>query len=261
LAFVDLTRDPLDQAGSHVPLDLRPSMRSTRVASVAERNPAAVQAMFDRLASRYDLVNTILSGGSDARWRRRTARAAGLRAGSRALDVACGSGKLTRELLKATGSTGLVVGLDFSGSMLRVASGRGAGPTYVRGDALHLPFEDRAFDAVTVAFGLRNFADPERGLREMARVLRPGGRALVLEFVRPRPGPVGVVYRAYLRHGLPHVGGLISGQPRAYRYLSDSVDAYHTPAELLDLSARAGWRGSRIELLTQGTVGLLSGLV
>jgi demethylmenaquinone methyltransferase / 2-methoxy-6-polyprenyl-1,4-benzoquinol methylase len=229
------------------------------VAAVAERDPAAVQAMFDRLAGRYDLVNTILSGGSDARWRRRTARAAGLGAGGRALDVACGSGKLTRELLQAAGSTGLVVGLDFSQSMLRVASEHPGSPAYVRADALRLPFCDGAFDAVTVAFGLRNFADPEQGLREMARVLRPGGKALVLEFVRPRPGLVGSVYRAYLRHGLPRIGGLVSGQPRAYRYLSDTVDAYRAPEELLDLSARAGWRNPRIQLLTLGTVGMLSG--
>jgi demethylmenaquinone methyltransferase/2-methoxy-6-polyprenyl-1,4-benzoquinol methylase len=229
------------------------------VAAVAERDPAAVQAMFDRLASRYDVVNTILSGGSDARWRRRAAVAADLRAGGRGLDVACGSGKLTRELLKVAGPTGLVVGLDFSGSMLRVARGHAGGPAYVRGDALRLPFEDRAFDAVTVAFGLRNFADPEQGLREMARVLRPGGRALVLEFVRPRPGLVGGAYRAYLRHGLPRIGGLVSGQPAAYRYLSDTVDAYRAPEELLDLAGRAGWLDPRIDLLTLGTVGLLSG--
>jgi demethylmenaquinone methyltransferase / 2-methoxy-6-polyprenyl-1,4-benzoquinol methylase len=229
------------------------------VAAVAERDPKAVQAMFDRLASRYDLVNTILSGGSDARWRRRTARAAGLRGGGRALDVACGSGKLTRELLRATGTSGLVVGLDFSGGMLRVATEQAAGPTYVRGDALRLPFAEGAFDAVTVAFGLRNFADPERGLREMARVLKPDGRALVLEFVRPHGGLVGGAYRVYLRHGLPRLGGLVSGQPRAYRYLSDTVDSYHSPEQLLDLAERAGWRDPRIELLTLGTVGLLSG--
>jgi demethylmenaquinone methyltransferase/2-methoxy-6-polyprenyl-1,4-benzoquinol methylase len=112
---------------------------------------------------------------------------------------------------------------------------------------------------VTVAFGLRNFADPEGGLREMRRVLRPGGRAVVLEFVRPRPGPVGAAYRAYLVHVLPLVGGWVSGDGAAYRYLSQTVDAYRTPAELVALAGAAGWREPRIELLTLGTVGILTG--
>ncbi|MBO0684323.1 MAG: ubiquinone/menaquinone biosynthesis methyltransferase [Candidatus Dormibacteraeota bacterium] len=215
--------------------------------------------MFDRVAGRYDLVNTILSGGSDARWRRRTGRAAGLELGGRALDVACGSGKLSRELLRTAAADGLVVGLDFSEGMLEVARCGGHGPAFVRGDALDLPFPDGIFDAVTIAFGLRNLAGQERGLREMARVLRPGGRGLVLEFVRPARGPVGSLYRAYLRHGLPRIGGLVSGQPQAYRYLSDTVDAYHSPEELVELAVRAGWQEPRIELLTFGTVGLLSG--
>jgi demethylmenaquinone methyltransferase/2-methoxy-6-polyprenyl-1,4-benzoquinol methylase len=227
---------------------------------VGERDAAAVQAMFDRIAKRYDLANTILSGGSDGRWRRTTAKAAALGAGGRALDVACGSGKLTRQLATMTGPTGLVVGLDFSSGMLRVASGSGAGPSYVRADALRLPFAGGVFDAVTVAFGLRNLADPEQGLREMARVLKPGGRGLVLEFVRPRRGIVGGVYRAYLRHGLPRIGGWLSGQPQAYRYLSDTVDSYRAPGELVELAARAGWQEPGIELLSLGTVGLLSGI-
>lgn len=214
--------------------------------------------MFDRLAGRYDLVNTVLSGSSDGRWRRRTARAARLAADGRALDVACGSGKLTLVLQKAA-RKGLVVGLDFSASMLRTAVRTAPGPAYVRGDALRLPFGDGSFDAVTVAFGLRNFADPDRGLREMLRVLRPGGRALVLEFVRPGRGPIGRIYRAYLRHLLPRVGGLLSGEPDAYRYLVATVDSYHTPAELVELASGAGWRDASIELLTLGTVGLLAG--
>src|SRR5438309_1462623 len=110
--------------------------------------------MFDRLARRYDLVNTILSGGADARWRRKTARTARLPADGRALDVACGSGKLTRELQRALGPAGLAVGLDFSAGMLRIAGRHAGGPVYVRGDALRLPFGDAGFDAVTVAFGL-----------------------------------------------------------------------------------------------------------
>jgi demethylmenaquinone methyltransferase / 2-methoxy-6-polyprenyl-1,4-benzoquinol methylase len=214
--------------------------------------------MFDRLAGRYDLLNTILSGGADGRWRRRTAAAARLAAGGRALDVACGSGKLTAALRRHA-RAGLVVGLDFSASMLREAARRSPGPAYIRGDALLLPFPDGTFEAVTIAFGLRNLADPELGMREMRRVLRPDGVALVLEFVRPQPGLLGRLYRAYLVHALPRIGGLLSGQPAAYRYLSSTVDSYRTPDDLVAMARRAGWEGVRIELLTLGTVGLLSG--
>ena len=214
--------------------------------------------MFDRIAGRYDLLNTILSFGADARWRRRGARAASMPLDGRALDVACGSGKLTRELHRLA-TKGLVVGLDFSGPMLRVAATGAPGPSYVRGDGLRLPFADETFDAATVAFGLRNFADPEKGLREMRRVLRPGGRAVVLEFVRPRRGAVGAAYRAYLVHVLPQVGGWVSGDRAAYRYLSQTVDAYRTPEQLVQLASNAGWREPRIELMTLGTVGLLTG--
>ncbi len=224
-----------------------------------ERDAAAVQAMFDRLAGRYDLLNTVLSGGSDGRWRRAAARSTGLRPGGRALDVACGSGKLALELVKLGAPGGLVVGLDFSAGMLEVAAARAPGPRYVRGDALGLPFADAAFDATTIAFGLRNLADPGRGLSEMLRVTRPGGRVVVLEFVKPRPTLAGRTYRAYLAHGLPRIGGLVSGQPRAYRYLSDTIDSYRSPEELLALARGAGWHRPTIRLLTLGTVGLLAG--
>lgn len=226
---------------------------------MSERDPAAVESMFDRIADRYDLLNTVLSGGSDARWRRLAARATGLRGHGSALDVACGSGRLAVELSRLAGPSGQVVGLDFSARMLRVASKGGVGPSYVRGDALALPFPDGTFDAATIAFGLRNLADPVRGLREMLRVLRPGGRAVVLEFVRPRPGPVGGLYRAYLRTVLPAVGRVVSGDAGAYRYLSDTIDSYRTPAELMELARGAGWHQPSIRLLTLGTVGLLAG--
>ncbi|MDQ6773780.1 MAG: ubiquinone/menaquinone biosynthesis methyltransferase [Candidatus Dormibacteraeota bacterium] len=214
--------------------------------------------MFDLLAGRYDLLNTILSGGSDERWRRAAAAAAGLRPGGLALDVACGSGRLALALERASAGA-RVIALDFSSGMLQVAARRAPGPAYVRGDGLSLPFADEAFDAVTVAFGLRNYAQPEVGLREMLRVLRPGGLAVVLEFVQPRPGLAGRAYRFYLRQGLPRIGGLVSGQPRAYRYLSETVDAYRRPEELVGMAAAAEWREPRIRLLTLGTVGLLTG--
>ncbi len=223
---------------------------------MSERDPAAVRSMFDRLAGRYDLLNTLLSGGSDARWRRAAARATGLQPGGRALDVATGSGKLAEELRKLGGR---VTGLGFSAGMLAVPAAGAPGPAYVRGDALALPFPDGSFDAATIAFGLRNLADPERGLAEMRRVLRPGGRAVVLEFIKPRQTIPGRVYRAYLAHALPRIGGLVSGQPRAYRYLSETIDPYRTPEDLLGLARAAGWLQPTIRLLTLGTVGILTG--
>ena len=213
--------------------------------------------MFDRIARRYDLVNTVLSGGTDASWRRKAARETGLKAGGSALDVACGSGKLTADLARVAGPAGRVVGLDFSVEMLEVARREHPGIKFVEGDALSLPFDDATFDASTIAFGLRNLADPIRGLREMLRVVKR--RAVVLEFVRPPKGPVGTAYRLYLKALLPAIGGAISGQPSAYRYLSDTVDSYRTPGELQAMATAAGWMNVSYEGLAMGTVGIVSG--
>jgi demethylmenaquinone methyltransferase / 2-methoxy-6-polyprenyl-1,4-benzoquinol methylase len=215
--------------------------------------------MFDRIARRYDLVNTVLSMGIDAGWRRRAARETGIVAGGSALDVACGSGKLTAELSRIAAPGGRVVGLDFSPQMLEVARHDHPNIEFMEGDALKLPFDDAIFDASTIAFGLRNLADPVLGLREMLRVVKPSGRAVVLEFVRPPRGLIGGAYRLYLRTLLPAIGGLLSGEPSAYRYLSDTVDSYRTPEELSAMAARAGWSGVRFQSLAMGTVGILSG--
>ena len=215
--------------------------------------------MFDRIAHRYDRVNTVLSAGTDSGWRRRAARETGLRPGGSALDVACGSGKLTAELAKIAGDAGRVVGLDFSSQMLDVARRNHPRLEFMQGDAVSLPFDDASFDASSIAFGLRNLADPIRGLREMLRVVKPGGRAVVLEFVRPPRGVVGGAYRVYLRTLLPAVGGLLSGEPSAYRYLSDTVDSYRSPGELADMVMRAGWSHVRFHALAMGTVGVLAG--
>ena len=213
--------------------------------------------MFDRIAGRYDLVNSVLSLGTDGGWRRRAARETGLAPGGSALDVACGSGKLTAELARVAGAHGRVVGLDFSPEMPVIARRDHPGLEFMEGDALNLPFGDGSYDVSTIAFGLRNLADPVRGLREMARVVTK--RAVVLEFVKPPRGPVGGAYRLYLRTVLPAVGGAISGQPSAYRYLSDTVDSYRTPDELRSLAREAGWSDVRFIPLAAGTVGLLGG--
>jgi demethylmenaquinone methyltransferase/2-methoxy-6-polyprenyl-1,4-benzoquinol methylase len=215
--------------------------------------------MFDRIARRYDLVNTVLSGGTDGGWRRRAARATGLKPGGSALDVACGSGKLTAELARIAGGDGRVAGLDFSAQMLAIARRDHPGIEFLEGDALKLPFDDASFDASTIAFGLRNLADPVRGLREMQRVVKPGGRSVVLEFVRPPKNLVGGAYRLYLRTLLPAIGGALSGQPAAYRYLSDTVDSYRSPEELREMAAAAGWSEVSYSGLAMGTVGIVSG--
>lgn len=213
--------------------------------------------MFDRIASRYDLVNTVLSAGTDGGWRRRAACETRLQPGGSALDVACGSGKLTAQLARLAAPAGRVVGLDFSPQMLEVARRRYPTIEFIEADALSLPFDDGRFDAATIAFGLRNLADPIRGLREMTRVAR---RAVVLEFVRPPGGMAGRAYRIYLRTLLPTVGGWLSGEPSAYRYLSDTVDAYRTPTELEEMAGQAGWSDVRFHSLAMGTVGILSGM-
>ena len=215
--------------------------------------------MFDRFAGRYDMVYTVLSVGIDGGWRRRAARETEIRAGGSALDVACGSGKLSAELARLAGPGGGIVGIDFSPKMLEIARRDHPSITFVEGDALQLPFDDASFDASTIAFGLRNLADPVRGMREMVRVVKRGGRAVVLEFVRPPRGAIGGAYRIYLLKVLPAIGGAISGQPFAYRYLSDTVHDYRTLGELADMAMQAGWRDVRYHGLTLGTVGLLSG--
>lgn len=215
--------------------------------------------MFDRIARRYDLVNTVLSGGVDGGWRRRAARATDVKAGGSALDVACGSGKLTAVLAGIVGPQGRVVGLDFSPQMLAIARHDHPALEFLEGDALNLPFDDASFDASTIAFGLRNLSDPVRGLREMLRVVKPGGRAVVLEFVRPPKNLVGSAYRFYLRTILPAIGGAISGQPAAYRYLSDTVDSYRTPEELRAMAGAAGWKNVRFQPLAMSTVAVVGG--
>jgi len=226
----------------------------------AARDARRVRAMFDRIAPGYDRANTVLSFGRDRTWRRRAANAAAPPRGGAALDVACGTGQLTLELRDRVGAGGRVVGLDFSERMLAVARAAHPSIEWVQGDATSLPFEDSSFDAATTAFGLRNLAYPKKGLAEMKRVVRPHGRLVVLEFLRPPHGLVGRTYELYLRHALPRLGGWVAGDREAYRYLSDTVDSYLTGEQLLELADGAGWQRPQLWRLNLGTVALMRGV-
>jgi demethylmenaquinone methyltransferase/2-methoxy-6-polyprenyl-1,4-benzoquinol methylase len=216
-----------------------------------EKQPHEVAAMFDGVARRYDLTNSVLSFGLDRSWRRVTREALRLTPGERVLDLAAGTAVSSVELARSGAS---VVACDFSLGMLR--EGRGRGVPLVAGDALSLPFRDGAFDAVTISFGLRNVADPEQALREMARVTRPGGRLTVCEFSRPTFAPLRTVYVEYLMRALPSVARTVSSNPDAYVYLAESIRAWPDQARLAALVATAGWESVQWRNLTFGIVAL-----
>lgn len=203
---------------------------------------ARVRSMFDAIAPRYDLLNHVLSMNLDHGWRREAARAA-LEGGAttRVLDLCCGTGDLAIELARQSPTT-RVFGGDFSLPMLGRAARKAPLIPFAAADALHLPYRDASFDAVTMAFGFRNLADRDRGLRELARVLRPGGRAVVLEFVPPGRGLFGALFRFYLHHVLPRIGRAVSGDAAAYTYLPQSMEKFPAPDALLREFETAGFR-------------------
>ena len=220
--------------------------------------------MFGRIAGRYDLLNHLLSGNVDKSWRRLVARtlSSSLVDGARALDVACGTGDLSLTLARVGAAK--VVGLDFCRPMLEIArrkadGGFARGLPFVEGDALRLPFADESFDVVTIAFGLRNLAGVEEGLRELLRVLKAGGRVAVLEFSSPVvPGFRGL-FRFYFTRVLPRVGGLVSGSRGAYEYLPDSVSRFPDQKGLAALMLEAGFEGVEYRNLTGGIAALHTG--
>jgi demethylmenaquinone methyltransferase/2-methoxy-6-polyprenyl-1,4-benzoquinol methylase len=209
--------------------------------------------MFNRIARRYQLANTVMSMGMDRLWRRRASALVRQWKPARLLDVATGSGDLARVIEAASPDTE-VTGADFSAEMLAVARSLGS-QRLVEADALALPFEDGAFDAVTVAFGLRNMESWERALREMARVIRPGGHLLVLDFSIPGP-PLRTLYSLYLHHVLPRLAGWITGEADAYRYLGDSIELFPQGRDLCERIQTTGFSDAKFELLTGGIVTL-----
>lgn len=199
--------------------------------STVAKHPETIRSMFGSIAPVYDGLNHAFSLNIDKLWRRYAVRQAVRPSDRRILDIACGTGDLTLDLMHAAPRRCEVVGVDFCLPMLRLARRKGRGLPFLQGDGLRLPFADSSFDLVTIAFGLRNMADHKAGLREMCRVLRPGGRVAVLDFTTPPNPAVRAAYLAYFRHILPAVGDAVSGSS-AYRYLSRSVLEWPSPREL-----------------------------
>ena len=218
-----------------------------------DKAPEEVAAMFDDVAQRYDVTNTVLSMGQDRLWRKAVLAAVDPRVGEHVLDLAAGTGASTQSLA-ASGAD--VIACDFSLGMLR--AGRAARPelNFVAGDATQLPFAHHSFDAVTISFGLRNIVDPDAGLREMLRVCKPGGRLVVCEFSHPTQKAFRTVYTEYLMKALPSIATKMSSNPDAYVYLAESIRAWPNQRELAARIGSAGWERTAYRNLSGGIVAL-----
>jgi demethylmenaquinone methyltransferase/2-methoxy-6-polyprenyl-1,4-benzoquinol methylase len=243
-------------------------------ASISEPTPLPIPAeswkMFDRIAPTYDALNRLLSAGIDRRWRRAVAgELPPAPRQLRLLDVATGTGDQLLELLEAApGRFAAATGIDPAAAMLARARTKprprllGAPrPQWIEGSVLDLPWDGAAFDVATMSFGIRNVADPVAGLREIRRVLVPGGRALILEFALPEQAAVRAAYLTYFRHVLPFLGGLVSGDGPAYRYLNRTVEEFPSGEDFLDWMTQAGFVRPRFHALTFGIACLYVGEV
>jgi demethylmenaquinone methyltransferase/2-methoxy-6-polyprenyl-1,4-benzoquinol methylase len=227
-----------------------------------DKKPAEVAAMFDALAGRYDLMNDILSMGQVRLWRRRVQSILAAGPGDRVLDLAAGTGTSSASFAKSGAD---VVACDFSLGMLQSGRARAAKSdpyqdktrgrvAFAAGDALHLPFKDGAFDAVTISFGLRNVHGTREALQEMRRVTRPGGRLVVCEFSEITIAPLDMVYRRYLMGALPAIARRVARNPVAYEYLAESITDWPAQRDLADVISAAGWSSVRWRNLTMGVV-------
>jgi demethylmenaquinone methyltransferase/2-methoxy-6-polyprenyl-1,4-benzoquinol methylase len=219
-----------------------------------------VQAMFDRIARVYDLMNSVMTVGLHHRWRERAADMAAVGAGDRALDVATGTGDLAVVLKRRVGPEGEVVGSDFSEGMLELARAKAGDVEFERANALDLPYQDDSFDAATVGFGARNFSDLARGLAEMARVVRPGGRVVVLELTTPERPPLAWFFRLWFDRLVPLMGRL-AGDPDAYSYLPSSVRRFPSARGLAAAMSAVGLVRVRWVVTAGGIIAIHSGQV
>jgi demethylmenaquinone methyltransferase/2-methoxy-6-polyprenyl-1,4-benzoquinol methylase len=223
-----------------------------------------VNRMFDRVAGNYDALNSVMTAGLHHRWRQRAAAQAELSAGDSALDICCGTGDLALELAGRVSPGGHVVACDFSEPMLdlareKAAERQAAGVRFEWADALQLPYDGERFDAVTVGFGVRNLADLDRGLSEMARVLKPGGRAVILEITQPLRPPLSIFYSLWFDRIVPLLGSF-SSDPEAYSYLPESVRSFPSPHGLAEKMDRAGFEHVRYTVLAGGIIAIHSGV-
>jgi demethylmenaquinone methyltransferase/2-methoxy-6-polyprenyl-1,4-benzoquinol methylase len=217
------------------------------------QNPAKVRGIFSSIASRYDAANHLLSGGLDFLWRACATRIIQAWQPRRVLDLATGSGDLALALQRALPQAH-VIGADFCLPMLAVAARKGLHPLVVA-DGTKLPFADKTFDAVTVAFGLRNMASWPDALREMYRVLQPGGHLLILDFSMPQP-PLAALYRFYLHRVLPHIAGCLTGNRSGYEYLGESIESFPSGGDMCDLIESNGFIRARATPLAIGIVSI-----
>ena len=222
-----------------------------------DKDPAEVAAMFDQVAAKYDVTNDILALGQTRRWRSAVRKALNPRPGDRILDIAAGTGT-SSAAFASTGAT--VIPADFSLGMLEVGQRRNPGLPYTAADALHLPFADNSFDAVTMSFGLRNVADRTVALREFLRVTKPGGSLVICEFSHPTFAPFRTLYTEYLMAALPFLADRVASNPAAYRYLAESIRAWPDQAELAADLSTAGWQQVRWRNFSGGIVAIHRGL-
>jgi demethylmenaquinone methyltransferase / 2-methoxy-6-polyprenyl-1,4-benzoquinol methylase len=203
-------------------------------------DPNRIRSMFASISTRYDRANTVLSGGIHHLWRRKAVRWSGAKEGDRVLDCATGTGDLAIAFRKAVGATGRVIGTDFVPEMLDVARTKATGIAFEVADVTRLPYEDGSFDIASISFGIRNVNDPRKGLAEMTRTLRSGGRLIVLEFGQPRGRAFGALYDFYRRRVMPKLGGAVTGEQDAYEYLERSAGRFPCGEDFVALMRGAG---------------------
>jgi len=202
-------------------------------------DPTKIQSMFASIASRYDRANTVLSAGVHHLWRRKAVRHSGAKAGDRVLDCATGTGDLAIAFRKAAGRNGRVIGTDFVPEMIAHARAKAPDIDFDVADVTRLPYDDASFDIASISFGIRNVNEPRKGIAEMARVVRSGGRVIVLEFGQPRSRAFGALYDFYRRRVLPRLGGVVTGEQDAYEYLERSAGRFPCGDEFVALMREA----------------------